>query len=271
MEIIRKASIILALCNIAYSTERGGAKFDYGTSTVQQSPFSMPILWREIPQFTIEGSVTNYFSFSPMSGSERFVDTDWGVLGGTGIHRWSGTFSYLEAFSIYQEFHPSISYAITPTNWFTFGARSSLSILRVPDDSDTELGFDIGCSFNRKQLTIGTQWSVQHVSSDHLRSIPQGELSILATLEESKFGSQAIKFVWNHTDHTGYLAIVESFSITPWWGIAFSMQSEPFKVGLSTRFNVGSTTGSAHFSRHNDLGWSNTGTVQYRPIRTSSE
>ncbi len=271
MAIVKTVVCILSLLCLTYSIERGGAKFDYGTATVQQSPFSMPILWRTIPQFTIEGSVTNYFSFSPMSGSERFVDTDWGVLGGTGIHRWSGTFSYLEAFSIYQEFHPSLSYAITPVNWFTLGARSSLSVLRVPNDSDTELGFAIGCSFNWKLLTVGTQWAVQHVSSDQLRSIPQGELALLATLEESKFGSQAIKFVWNHTDHTGYLAIVESFSITSWWGVAFSMQSEPFKVGLSTSFTIGSTTGSAHFSRHSDLGWSSTGTVQYRRKQTSSE
>jgi len=251
--------------------ERGGAKFDYGTTTALNSPFSLPMMWNDLPQVTFEGSVTNYFNFSPMNGSDRYGDTDWGVLWGSGIHRWSGTFSYLEAFSIYQEFHPSMSYAITPTSWLTLGTSSSLSIVRIPQESDIEMGFDIGCAFSWKLLTVGSEWGVQHLSKDPLRSIPQGELSLIASLDESKLGAQAVRFVWNYTDQTGYLAIIESFSITPWWRIAISIQSEPFKIALSTGFSIGSTNGAVHISRHSDLGWSNTGTVQIFPQSGNEE
>lgn len=266
-----KCYLILILLIFSCYAVPGFTKFDYGTSVVSRSPFSPLILFRDTPPLMFEAALTNYFGFSPFVTEERLISSDWGALYGYGIHRWSLTLEHLDAFSLYKEFSSCISYGVTPLSMLSFHISGGVKVLSVEYDSDSEYMLGMGTGFHYKKFFAGVTYDARHLSNEHFRSIPLGELSLLLSLNENRLGSQGARFFWNHTDRSGYLTITQSYPVTKWLTLSASMKSEPFLLGLSFVLNFGRVQSGVLFSRHSVLGWSQTGAVQVVPQMVSAD
>ncbi len=256
---IKKLIILLPFVVLA----RGGfSRFDCETGSLV-SPFAPLITLNSPPPITAEIAFTNLYGFSPMESETRFVQTDWGIMGGSGIHRWSALVHHFDALGIWREISPSLNYGVAPTNRLRMEFGTDLSFLTVPDTFDIEFAVRAGVGFHTQKITVGSIYEVSHLSDEPDRSIPLGEFSLIAVLDESRVGSQGVKIRWNHTDREGSIAVTESFSPVEWCRLGVGLSSYPVELGFFLILGNRSTQSGVFFSRHPLLGWSQTGAVSH--------
>lgn len=240
--------------------QTGFSKFDGGTGALS-SPFEPLVTVDATPPTTVEVSFTNHYGFSPVHDDTRLISTSWGALGGKGVHRWSGTIGHLDAFGIWREIEPAVTYSIAPTNRIRMQIGSGIRIVTVPDQSDIEYSVNGGAGYIVRKVTAGVIYKAEHLSSQPERSIPQGELTLVTSLNELCLGSQGFAFRWNHTDREGAITVSESFSPVNWCRLGVTLSSSPFTIGLSAIFGSRVVRSGVLFSRHPILGWSETAAV----------
>lgn len=197
-----------------------------------------------------------------MDRSTQLFGTEWGVRGGQGIHRWSGTLAHTDAFGLWRTVTPQLNYAIALNNIFRVSLGTGFSVLTVPDESDFEWNIDGGAAVQVRHVTLASLIQVDHISKDPERSIPEAELGFIVTMNESKFGSQSMRFDWNLTDNSGSLKIAEAISPVDWLKLSVAVQSTPFFLSMGFCISPGSTKTGFGMSRHADLGWSHFASFQ---------
>jgi len=254
---IKQLLILLPALVIANT---GFARFDAGIGSVH-SPFGSLVLVDETPALTGEIALTNLYGFSPAARETQFFATGWGAMGGRGKQRWRVTMTHLEAFGIWRELSPEMSYSLAPTYRFRLEFTAGGTLLMVPNDRDGECAVAVGTGFQLSRIKLAGIYRLSHISAEPDRSIPLGELTLVAAVKESRMGSQGIAIHWNHTDLEYSFSVVESFAPVDWFRLNVTLSSVPFELGLSVILGKDRSKMGVLMSRHSDLGWSQTAAV----------
>lgn len=252
-------AITIQSAELPFHMHKGALDFGIGVSGASTGqPFSSGGVRRDTLLFEI-GAVVLY-DYGIRGESQLIVGTG-GVYYKRGRQCFSVGYSQLEAFNLYTESYPSISYSYQIGQRWALGGVLKPSFQSVINTNlrDRALGIQMGMALYVGAVTFHGMYDLFIDDPDVIRQ----RCIVRSIVENNRLGSQGVELNIEMKSQKISLTLAEVYPLHNKVDLTLAVKSKPLFINLGFVIHVGSVDAGALFSRHSDLGWARGAFLQY--------
>ncbi len=202
--------LILFACSYAELPFSGGKdSFDFGLGVTGSTPLTLFASSTSEP-ILVEVSCMSLYEYSFRGASQLYVATGGGRLR-RGSHAFGVTFQLLDAFNLYREVFPAVSYVKLLGKRWQGVVKLCPSIASIETDYAFKWASEFGVAYDFNAVRLRTNCDLLQLESESDKAKAVIQLGIEAT--ENKFGSQAASFQIDVNAHVSCLSLAEVFRL----------------------------------------------------------